>query len=197
MQLLVRKQQPMTVAEFDDFVERQGDDASLYELIGGVVFMMTNPTRRHGKIVANIGWHLKGAMDKRGCETFIGDVRIQRDEDIRGLDKPKPDLLVRCGRSDASRDRLNYVTDPVVVVEALSPSTMDVDRGPKLDFYKSLPSLQHIVIAYQDQVRIEHYRREGERWTMDALTKPEAALGLAAVDFTMTVAEAYFDVSLG
>ena len=32
---------------------------------------------------------------------------------------------------------------------------------------------------------------------MDALTKPEAALTLTAVDFTMTVAEAYFDVTVG
>ena len=187
----------MTIAEFDDFVEQQGGDSCLFELVNGVIVMMTNPNRRHGKIAGNIGWRLKSAMDKRGCDSFQGDVRVQHDDDSRGLDKPRPDVVVRYGPSNAEADNLNYIKDPVVVVEVLSPSIKDVDRGRKLDFYKSLETLQHIVIVYQDQKRIEHYRRSGDDWTADdALTKPEDVRGLAAVDFTITVAEAYFEVAI-
>jgi Uma2 family endonuclease len=192
----VRQLQPVSIAEFDDYVDRQADDAPMCELLDGVIVMMTTPTRRHGKIAGNIGWRLKAAMDKRGCESFQGDVSVQRDADRKAIDKLRPDIVVRCGPSDNESDSLNYVDDPVVVVEVLSPSTMDYDRGPKLIFYKSLPTLQHIVIAYQDEMRIEHYVRRGDEWAKMALTKPGDVLDLSAVAFTTTVTEAYFDVSI-
>lgn len=190
-----RKLEPMTIAEFDDYIERLGDESSLLELLGGEIVMMTNPTRRHQQIVGNIGARLKLAMDNRGCRVFFGEMRVQRDADRNARDKPKPDVIVRCGSNDPKSDLLTYVDDAQVVVEVLSPSTMDIDRGRKLAFYKSLTTLRHIVIAYQDEMRIEHYRRSGNKWTLKALTKPDDVLDLAAVAFTMTLAEAYFDVS--
>ena len=69
--------------------------------------------------------------------------------------KFKPDVMVRCGPIIPS----NYVTDPIVIIEVLSPSTMDRDRGVKLEFYKELASVQHIVFAYSHFPRIEHYVR--------------------------------------
>lgn len=196
-QLLVPKQQPVTIAEFDDYLERQGDDAGLFELIGGVIVMMTNPTQRHQQIVGNIGARLKLAMDARGCRTYFGEMRIQRSDDRKAPDKPKPDVVVRCGPTGPGRDRSTYVDDPIVLVEVLSPSTMDIDRGRKLEFYKSLETLRHIVIAYQDEMRIEHYRRSGSEWVLQVLTTSERVLDLDAVAFTMTTAETYFDVSFG
>ncbi len=65
-----------------------------------------------------------------------------------------PDIMVRCG---PRRDR-NFAMDPTVVVEVLLRSTMVRDRGAKFDFYRSLPTLQHIALVYQDQMRVEHYR---------------------------------------
>ncbi len=59
-----------------------------------------------------------------------------------------------------------FITDPLVVVEAFRRPRIDVDRDDKLRFNKAQPTLRHIVLVYQDQMRIEHYRRtdEGGRW---------------------------------
>ena len=82
------------------------------------------------------------------------------------------------------------------MVEVLSPSKMDVDRWPKLDFYKSLASLRHIAFVYQDQLRVEHYRRVGDRWEIDVLTHASDTLHFESVEFQMPVVQAYFDVEL-
>ena len=50
--------------------------------------------------------------------------------------KFRPDIVVRSGPPSNN----TFITDPVVVVEVLSPSTMDRDRGRKLQFYKELPT---------------------------------------------------------
>ena len=73
-----------------------------------------------------------------------------------GIDKTRPDIVVRCGPADSTR---TFITDPLIVVEVLSPSAIDVDRGAKLDFYKAIPTMMHIALVYQDQMRVEHYRR--------------------------------------
>jgi hypothetical protein len=66
----------------------------------------------------------------------------------------------------------------------------------KLDFYKLIPTLRHIVIAYQDQMRVEHYRRVPGGWETDVPTKGDDKLVLEAVGFQMAVAQVYFDIAI-
>jgi Uma2 family endonuclease len=140
----LRRPEPVTIEAFDNFVSAQAD-VTLFELVEGVIVMMTNPTETHEQITSNIGAPLKLAMDPRGCRTYQGGIRVQRSDDARDTDKPRPDIVVRCGAVGSK----TYITDPLVVVEVLSPSTIDVGRGPKLDFYKSLPTIRHIAFVYQ------------------------------------------------
>ena len=186
----LRRSEPVTIEAFDGFVAAQAD-ATLFELVEGVIVMMTNPTEVHEQITANIGAPLKLAMDPRGCRTYQGGIRVQRSDDSRDTDKPRPDIVVRCGAVGSK----TYITDPLVVVEVLSPSTIDVDRGPKLDFYKSLPTIRHIAFVYQDQTRVEHYRRAEQGFELEVLTRPEDIVHFEAVEFRIALARIYFDVT--
>lgn len=186
-----RRPEPVTIEAFDAFVEAQADTA-LFELVEGGIVMMANPTEVHEQITANIGAPLKLAMDARGCRTYQGGMRVQRSDDPRETDKTRPDVVVRCGAIGTK----TYVTDPLVVIEVLSPSTIDIDRGPKLDFYKSLPTIRHIALLYQDQMRVEHYRRGEQGFELEVLKRPEETLHFEAVEFRVDLARVYFDVTL-
>ncbi|WP_338068012.1 hypothetical protein [Methylobacterium currus] len=59
--------------------------------------MMTNPTENHEQIAGKIGAPLTLAMDALGCRGDQGGMRVQRDENGHGRDKPEPDIVVRCG----------------------------------------------------------------------------------------------------
>ncbi len=182
---------PVTIEAFDAFLATV-DDPRVYELVAGDIIMMSNPTEPHEKIASNIGIAVGAHMNRRKCHTYQGGMRVQRDDDSKAFDKYKPDVLVRCGALGSK----TYITDPIVVVEVLSPSTIDFDRGPKLEFYKTRPTLQHIVLAYQDQMRLEHYRRDGDAWVMEVLTKPEQDLHVANVEITLPVVDVYQAVSV-
>ena len=181
----------MTIAEYDALVAGIADDRE-FELVDGELVMMVAPTETHEQIAGNIGAPFKLAMDRRGCRTYQGGMRVQRDDDTRARDKFRPDVLVCCG----PRQNKTYVTDPIVVVEVLSPSTIDNDRGRKLRFYKSLPTAMHIVLAYSDEMRVEHYWRTGDGWQLGVLTSPTETLALDAVDFNIDLARIYFDLRL-
>jgi hypothetical protein len=60
-----------------------------------------------------------------------------------------------------------------------------------------MPSVRHIVLAYSDQMRVEHYARTGEEWHLAVLTSPPQELTLDAVEFTINLARIYFDLPLG
>jgi Uma2 family endonuclease len=182
---------PVTIGDFNAFLGGQADPRP-WELVAGRIVGMTNPNTVHEQIVSNIGLRLKQAADKRGCQAFFGGMRIQRSENQGAIDKPRPDLMVRCG----ALVRQNFVTDPLVIVEVLSPSTMDVDRGDKLRFYKRLPTLAHIAFAYQDQMRVEHYRKMNTGWEMETLTASHQAVVFEAISCSINMEDAYFGAGL-
>ena len=134
MERAAERLRKVTIAEFDEIAEK-ATEARDYELIDGEIVMMTDPTETHEQIASNIGARLKLAMDSRGCRTLSGRHARSSGRHSEAFNKFKPDVVVRCGTPGTGA----YITDPVVVVEVLSPSTMDNDRGPKLRFYKALP----------------------------------------------------------
>ena len=190
MPTALRRADPVAIEAFDRFVDAQADTAQ-FELVEGVIVMMTNPTETHEQIAGNIGAPLKLAMDARNCRTYQGGMRVQRSDDKSEINKTKPAVVVRCGAAG----RGDFITDPLVIVEVLSPSTIDVDRGPKLDFYKSLPTVRHIALVYQDQMRVEHYRRSEHGFEFEVLTAASDTLTLEAVEFRIGLSNVYFGVA--
>ncbi|KPL53871.1 Uma2 family endonuclease [Prosthecomicrobium hirschii] len=188
----VEQERRITLAEFEQRVAAAADGRRL-ELVDGRIVMMSNPTETHEQIVSNLGAPLKLAMDGRNCRTYLGGMRVQANDDLGRFDGCRPDIVVRCG----PRGDRTWITDPVVVVEVLSPSTMDVDRGRKLWFYKSLASVSHILLIYTDQMRVEHYRRTDGDWSMEVLTRPGDDLVLDAVAYRIDLGRIYFDLPIG
>ncbi len=191
MPTALRQSPPTTIDAFDAFVEAQADTTQ-FELVEGVIVMMANPTETHEQIASNIGAPLKLAMDHRGCRTYQGGIRVQRSDDKRDTDKTRPDVVVRCGPASSG----TFITDPLIIIEVLSPSTIDIDRGPKLDFYKSLATVRHVALVYQDQMRIEHYRRTDTGFEFEVLKSPGDQLHFEAADFRMPVSQVYFGVEV-
>jgi Uma2 family endonuclease len=76
------------------------------------------------------------------------------------------------------------------VVEVLSRSTEDHDRGAKWVAYRDLEALRHYVLVAQDVRRVEVYSREAERWSLQVLSPPEA-IALPAIGAELTFDEIY------
>ncbi len=181
----------MTIAEFDASIANS-QEGDTFELIDGVPLLAGDPTETHEQIASNIGARLKLGTDKRGCRTYQGGMAVQASASPAGCNKFRPDVVVRCGPLSDN----TYMTDPVVIVEVVSPSTIDLDRGHKLQFYEKLPTVRHIVLAYADRKRVEHYRRTEGGWEGEVRSTSESTLVLDAVEFRVDLARIYFGVHL-
>ena len=70
-----------------------------------------------------------------------------------------PDITVVRGAFELKEGSNCIITNPYIVVEVLSKSTAQYDRGDKLPEYKHLASLQQIILINQDKMEVESYTR--------------------------------------
>jgi Uma2 family endonuclease len=82
------------------------------------------------------------------------------------------------------------VVNSKVLIEVLSPSTADYDRGEKLVHYKQLPSLEAIVLFDHAAQRAELWQRAGTEWRRSEHTE---LVTIAAIGCTLAVADVYRD----
>lgn len=126
-----------------------------YERIDGVVVAMAPERAAHARLKARVFELLKGGITVAGlsCEAWPDGMIVEVNEDT----DYEPDAIVTCGEpipGDAVA-----VTNPVIVVEALSPSTSGVDTGQKLEGYFRVPSIQHYLIVHTEKPVVIHHRR--------------------------------------
>jgi Uma2 family endonuclease len=89
------------------------------------------------------------------CEAIADGLTVEVDEDT----DYEPDAVVNCGpRLDGEAI---VATNPVIVVEVLSPSTQSIDSSDKLADYFRVPSIQHYLIVRAKRREIIHHARSG------------------------------------
>ncbi|HYH40182.1 MAG TPA: Uma2 family endonuclease [Azospirillum sp.] len=175
---------PWTVAEFLEW-ERQQPER--YEFVDGVIRMMTGGTNQHSRIKRNISTALQNALRGRTCEPWVEGPKV-----VTAVSTTYPDAVVNCGDVDAKDDRIE---NPVVIIEVLSRTTADHDRGGKWVAYQGIPSLQHYLLVSQDEPRVDVFTRDGTGWRLEVMTGLDAHIALPAIDCTLTLAEVYERVS--
>lgn len=161
------KYRPITVEQFlsIDF----GSDKK-FELVDGVIQMMTGGTRGHSRVAGNLFAYLRNALRGSGCRPHGSDMGIRTaDDNVR-----YPDVSVFCGRAETKeRDRDLVADDPIVLFEVLSRFTTRQDQGDKLEQYRALPSLDTIVLVDPDNELTRIVQRLGPNsWRDDLFAAP-------------------------
>ena len=106
-----------------------------------------------------------------------------------------PDVTIVCGPRELDPEDANTVVNPTVLVEVLSPSTEDYDRGEKRLHYQALASLEEYVLVAQDRRAVHVFRRRGEEF-VEASYGAGESVELASVGATIAVDELYESAGL-
>lgn len=156
----------MAVAEY---LESEIGSAVRREYVGGQVYAMAGSSLRHSRIAGNIHAHFWQLAQNRPCRVHQEAVklRIGTDEDPE-VAFYYPDVMVVC---DKTPPHEYYETEPCILVEVLSPSTVNTDLREKYLEYTRLPSLRTYLVVDQDTLFVRHwFRDEAGRWHHQDLT---------------------------
>ncbi len=180
--------QPFT---FDGYVDLEQSSPVKHEFLDGHVWAMSGGSPQHAAIAGTIIGMLGQALVGKRCRVFTSDLRIRVAKTGLGT---YPDASVICGNVELDpEDRRGHTAiNPTMLVEVLSPSTEDYDRGEKLAHYKRIGSLREIMLIAHDEHRVDLWRRIGDHWTQLSF-RPGEAVTLESLDCTLPVDDIYFD----
>jgi Uma2 family endonuclease len=159
-----------------------------YEWHDGEVFAMAGGTPAHNTISMNISGSLYNQLRGKPCRPWGSDQQVKA---LAGRSVVYPDISVACPPFEWDEKHRNALTNPVVVIEVLSPSTAEYDRRRKFDLYASIPSLRHYILVASGERYIEHFERTPAGWLQHAAPRAGDCITLADIECSMCLEDVY------
>ncbi len=135
-------------------------------------------------------------LDERGCSGFTSDQRVQ----VRNASSYLyPDFSALCGEAEYNQDKSPaLLVNPALIVEVVSKSTADKDRGEKFMLYRQLPSLRQYLLLDSTTIHAELHTRQPatDHWLLTETRELSAVLDLSSVGCTLPLARLYQGVGL-
>ena len=106
-----------------------------------------------------------------------------------------PDAMVICGAIQLVEAPLDTVANPSLIVEVLSDSTAEYDRGDKFLLYQPIATLRDYILIEQNKVAVDHYARSAEDvWILHSHSELSETVMTAAAPATLLLADVYASV---
>ncbi len=184
--------EPVTRHTYAEYLALESESPVRHEFVDGEICAMAGGTLEHSQIAANVIGHLRAALHARPCVVYTSDARVKVDATSMAT---YPDVGVVCGEVQRSAADKDAITNPIVIVEVLSDSTSDWDRGGKFDHYRRLASLREYVLVSQTERAVEHrVRNDDGSWTVRYFAARDAVT-LASLECELPLDEVYFKVA--
>ena len=84
---------------------------------------------------------------------------------------------------------------PSVIIEVLSESTSDFDKGEKWRCYKTIGSLKQYVLIAQDRILVETYENQEGKWVYNDFAGETSSVTIAGLEIPLSILYQNIDFS--
>lgn len=192
MRVMSTQSLPLLTPEQYLEIERAAENRSEY--LAGSMYAMSGSSFDHAFLVTNTLSALHAQLRGKECAAFAADLRLfVREHDLITY----PDVFVTCRPFQVLDGRKDTMLDATVIIEVLSPSTKNYDRGEKFIFYRALPSFREYLLLSQDKVRAEHHVRQSDgAWLMREYSSLSGEITLPSIGCHVRLQDVYERVEL-
>jgi Uma2 family endonuclease len=160
-----------------------------HEFAFGEIFAMTGASVTHGRIVTNLVRVLGNKLLERPCDVFTSDLRLCVDPKNRYT---YPDIIVICGKPQFLDNQFDTLVNPDLIVEVLSDSTRNYDRGEKFQQYRSIPSFREYLVVEQAKIHVERYSKQPDgTWSLWETDLLDGVVELSSIGVAIQVSDIY------
>ena len=175
----------------EEYFELEKTSPIRHEYVRGTLIPMTGESKKANKIATNCLRILADPLEEQGYEVYVHDVRLLVES---GALYRYPDLVVV---PETDKEDTHALTQPVLIIEVLSDTTAEKDRGAKLREYTALPTLQHYLLIAQDEMLVEIYNRKEGQWVLEFFDKSSVEVPIAAFDVSLPLKDIYRRTGIG
>ncbi|MEP7230168.1 MAG: Uma2 family endonuclease [Ginsengibacter sp.] len=178
----------------EEYLEMENTSMEKHEYYKGEIFAMSGAKVPHVMISDNILTVLKQKLKGKSCKPFGSDLRIHIEVNTLFT---YPDISIICGEI-ITLDNDDYnVLNPAVIIEVLSKSTKNYDRGEKFKLYRDIPTLKEYILADSESIHLEVFRlNENNHWELEEYNAVENFLFIKAIDEKIGISEIYEGVNI-
>jgi len=183
---------PKTKYTPEEYLAREAQAEYKSEYYDGEIRMMAGGSEDHSVIQGNIITELNNGLVRKPCKVYTSDMRLLVK---RRRAYTYPDAMVICGKTEFQTGRTDVVTNPLVIVEVLSPSTREHDRVEKFALYRQIESLREYVTVDSERVVVSILRRAPDnKWTIELMMRPTEMLALESLELEIPIEKLYAKV---
>jgi len=174
----------------EEYLARERVSPTKNEYFDGEIFAMSGASIKHNIIFGNLFVILGNALKGKPCMPFGSDFRVHVQEN--GL-YTYPDISIVCQDAEVIDDEYkDNLLNPSVLIEILSKSTRDYDKGRKFFLYKSIPTLKEYILIDSLNILVKIFRRNDDNsWTLTEYTKESDSFNILAFDLTVRMNDVY------
>ena len=164
-----------------------------HEYFDGNIINMAGAREAHNRIVANlmreIGVFLKG----KSCDVFPSDLRIATPSSNSYM---YPDSSIVCGDIEKKDGEFDTCTNPSVIIEVMSDSTRDKDRGFKFFYYQQIPSVKEYILIDSLSYFVQSIRRQqNDLWQFETIENINISLNIPSIGLSLPLSDIYYRVT--
>lgn len=186
---MVAQIQSQPTYSLEEYFELEAKALDRHEYINGEIIPMPGGTINHSRIIRNCCTVLDSALKRQPYETFVADQHLQI---IPRNYYTYPDLMVVEGEPELLKGRNDTITNPTLIVEVLSNSTANYNRGEKFLAYRTIPTFQEYILIDQYSVYIEQYVKQDDRnWLLTIHDNLSGTINLNSVPVQISIEDIF------
>lgn len=163
-----------------------------HEYYKGEVFAMAGGSIAHNQIVSNSIAAINDFLRNKECQVFPSDLKVHNEANTLFT---YPDISIICGKIERWNNRIDTVTNPVVLIEILSQSTKGYDRDHKFRLYRSIASVKEYILISSLEILVERYTKQATGfWNFRETANPDDAFQIETIGFSCPVRDLYRNV---
>lgn len=164
-----------------------------HEYYQGEVFAISGASLKHNIIFSNLFGDIGNKLKGKNCRPFGSDLRIHIPKNTLYT---YPDISIICGEPNLTDDSFDTATNPSVIIELLSKTTRNYDKGDKFTLYRDIDSLQEYILIDTEKIYVEkHIRNSDKSWPLTDYTNMDDAVFINSLQLTLTLKDIYNGIS--
>lgn len=176
----------ITAEEYLAF-EREAEDR--HEYYKGEIYLMSGASFKHNIIEDNLRGALHGYLKGKKCRSFGSNSRIHVPKNTLYT---YPDVLIVCNDPIFVDGGFDTLLNPAVIIEILSPSTANYDRGAKFYLYREIDSLKEYILIDSATTHFVHYLKNADStWTLSETKNFDDPFYITTINFKCVLSEIY------
>src|SRR5690348_6736950 len=173
----------------EEYLEMENTSTEKHEYYKGEIFAMSGAKIAHNVIQKNLLGRLFIKLNGKKCQPYGSDVRIHIEANTLFT---YPDIVIICGETITRNNDDYNVLNPTVIIEILSNSTKNYDRGEKFKLYRDIPTLKEYILIDSESIHIETFRlNEKNHWELEEYNSITEELYMKVINEKILIAEVY------